>query len=67
MKRGDKMSEYKCYTCIFGIMNYGLSCTNAIVQSLEHPPDKYECEFYEEISDSYSDDVRKIWELEDDV
>jgi hypothetical protein len=33
---------------------------NRTVNKLKHKPDPYCCEFYDEISDSYMDDMEKV-------
>ena len=48
-----------CETCIYGINRTGskITCTNKYVRN---NPDPYYCEFYDEISDDYLADMRKV-------
>ena len=51
----------QCWTCIYGENRTGsVSCMNRTVNKLKHKPDPYCCEFYDEISDSYMDDMEKV-------
>lgn len=53
--------EKQCWTCIYGENRTGEpSCMNKYVRQLKRKPDKYDCEFYDGISDSYMDDMEKV-------
>lgn len=53
--------EKQCWTCIYGENRSGaISCMNKYVRKLRHKPDPYDCEFYDEVSDSYMSDMDKV-------
>lgn len=56
--------EIQCYTCVYGMNNYGISCNNTYVREIEMTGeiDKYNCEFYDSISDNYEADINKLYE-----
>ncbi len=56
--------EKQCYSCVYGMNNNGLSCHNKYVREIERTEeiDKYNCEFYDCISDDYELDMKKYYE-----
>lgn len=58
------MSGHKqCDNCIYGIVRFGeVECTNRYIVNSMHKPDPFDCEFFDEISDSYMRDIEKVME-----
>ena len=56
-------NEMLCWNCIYGenTTGHSVSCMNKTVSRFKIKPDKYYCEFYEQLSDDYMSDMEKVW------
>ena len=59
----------QCWTCIYGMntAGVGITCMSKTVNRLAHKPDKYNCEFYEAVSENYESDIEKVmddWDVD---
>lgn len=56
------MTEEQCWTCVYGLHLHGIQCTNKYVNGMreKNKPDKYACEFYDEVTDDYMSDMEKV-------
>ena len=51
--------EEKCWSCVYGENNFGLHCLNSFAKDA----DPYFCEFFTPLSDSYLDDIDKVYNM----
>lgn len=58
MAQGEK----DCYRCVYATRapGFDITCNNKYVLNLKHPVDPYDCEFCDEVTDNYMDDMERV-------
>lgn len=62
--REETMAQGKkdCWRCVYATRapGFDITCNNKYVLNLKHPVDPYDCEFCDEVTDNYMDDMERV-------